>query len=149
MKAVVCTRYGAPDVLEIKEVPTPAVTATDLLVRVYASAVNSADVRSRSLDVSGPMKIAMRLLIGWKAPRQPILGTVFSGEVVGLGENTSGFQAGDRVYGCSPGLRYGCHAEYLTIKADSTVALMPKNASIEEAVALLFGETTTQKRITH
>jgi NADPH:quinone reductase-like Zn-dependent oxidoreductase len=140
MKAVICTRYGGPEVLQIADIMKPVPKTGELLVRVMASAVNTADTRTRGLDVAGPMKIAMRLMLGWKSPRQPILGTVFSGTVEET--NTDQFKKGDRVYGCTSGVSYGCHAEFVAVKADGVVAPMPENASFEEAASLLFGGTT-------
>ncbi|MBP1918251.1 NAD(P)-dependent alcohol dehydrogenase [Youngiibacter multivorans] len=140
MKAVICTRYGGPEVLKIADVRKPIPKDGELLVRVMASAVNTADTRTRGLDVAGPMKLAMRLVLGWKSPRQPILGTVFAGTVEEA--NTDKFRKGDRVYGCTSGVSYGCHGEFVAVKADGVVAPMPENASFEEAASLLFGGTT-------
>lgn len=140
MKAVICTRYGGPDVLKITDVKKPLPKTGELLVRVMASAVNTADTRTRGLDVAGPMKLAMRLMLGWKSPRQPILGTVFAGIVEEA--NTDQFRKGDRVYGCTSGVSYGCHAELVAVKTDGAVASTPESATFEEAASLLFGGTT-------
>lgn len=140
MKAVICTRYGGPEVLQIADIKKPVPKTGELLVRVMASAVNTADTRTRGLDVAGPMKIAMRLMLGWKSPRQPILGTVFAGIVEEA--YTDQFRKGDRVYGCTSGVSYGCHAEFVAVKADGAVALMPESATFEEAASLIFGGTT-------
>jgi len=140
LKAVICTRYGGPEVLQIQDVRKPVPKGGEILVRVMASAVNSADVRTRGLEVSGLMRIAMRLMLGWSKPRQPILGTVFAGTVEGRGAGS--FKTNDRVYGCTSGLSYGCHAEYVTVKSDGAVAPIPENASFDEAVSLVFGGTT-------
>lgn len=140
MKAVICTRYGGPEVLKVADVQKPIPKDGELLVRVLASAVNTADTRTRGLAVAGPMKIAMRIMLGWKSPRQPILGTVFAGTVEEA--YTDKFRKGDRVYGCTSGVSYGCHAEFVTVKADGAVAHMPASATFEEAASLIFGGTT-------
>ncbi|ETA81463.1 NAD(P)-dependent alcohol dehydrogenase [Youngiibacter fragilis] len=102
--------------------------------------MNTADTRTRGLGVAGPMKPAMRLILGWNRPRQPILGTVFAGTVEEA--YTDQFRIGDRVYGCTSGTSYGCHAEFITVKADGAVARMPESATFEEAASLPFGGTT-------
>lgn len=142
MNAVICPRYGGPDVLQIRDVPKPVIKSGELLVRIYASSVNSGDVRTRALDVPGPAKLIMRLLMGWRAPRAAILGNVFSGTVEAVGGEAKGFQKGDKVYGATGGMRFGCHAEYVTVKTDGAVCPMPANATFEEAAALPFGGTT-------
>lgn len=139
MKAVICSRYGGPEVLQIADVRKPVPKTGEILVRVMASAVNTADTRTRGLQVSGPMKLAMRLLLGWNAPRQPILGTVFAGIVDET--NTDFYKNGDRVFGYTSGVSYGCHAEFVSVKADGAVAIMPENSTFEEAVSLIFGGT--------
>ena len=83
----------------------------------------------------------MRLVLGFRKPRQPILGTVFSGTVAALGSGVTS-KVGDAVFGSSPGMRYGCHAEYVTIPASGPVALMPKSMGFDEAAALPFGGNT-------
>jgi NADPH:quinone reductase-like Zn-dependent oxidoreductase len=142
MKAVICTGYGPPEVLKVSEVPKPVPKPDEILVRIHSAAVNSGDIRTRSLDVKGALKIGMRLALGWKKPRNPILGNVFSGTVEQLGEAVTTFKPGDRVYGCTQGIHFGCYAEYTTIKESAPVTIMPAKASFDEAVALLFGGTT-------
>lgn len=139
MLAAVTGRYGGPEVIAVKEVEKPVPRPGELLVRVRAAAVNSGDVRSRSLNAPPGMKLMIRLVMGWDGPRRPILGTVFAGEVE---EAAGGFAIGDRVYGSTPGMRFGCHAQYLTVPSDGAVAAMPRGAAFDEAVSLLFGGNT-------
>lgn len=141
MKAVICTRYGGPDVLQIQEVAKPIPNNNQILVRVVATAVNSGDVRVRSLDVKGLMKLVMRLVLGISKPRKPILGVVFSGVVETAGSKVSRFKAGDKVFGTT-GFNFGAHAEYLTIHQNGNVIEMPGNATFEEAAAMIFGGHT-------
>lgn len=141
MKAVICTRYGGPEVLEIREIPPPAVGKQDVLVRVHAAPVNSADARSRGLKVSGLLKPMMRLALGLARPRQPVLGTVYAGVVEKVGASVREFKPGDAVFGCAPGLRFGCHAQYAAVPENSAIAKKPEGLPFEEAAALVFGGT--------
>ncbi|NCU05767.1 MAG: NAD(P)-dependent alcohol dehydrogenase [Chitinophagaceae bacterium] len=141
MKAVICTRYGPPDVLQIQEVAKPIPNDNQILVKIIASAVNSGDVRVRSLDVKGMMKFVMRLVLGISKPRKPILGTVFAGVVETVGNKVSKFKAGDKVFGMT-GFNFGAHAEYTAVHQNSKVIEMPANASFEEAAAIVFGGHT-------
>jgi NADPH:quinone reductase-like Zn-dependent oxidoreductase len=138
MKAAICTRYGSPDVIEVKDIPKPTPKNHQILVRIICSAVNSGDVRLRSLDVKGPLKFLMRLVLGWSKPRNPVLGTVFSGIVESIGNKVTKFKAGDKVFGMT-GFNFGTHAEYITVKEKSHVLPMPHNASFEDAASIIFG----------
>lgn len=142
MKVVLCTGYGPPEVLKTSDVPKPIPKADEVLVHIQSTAVNSGDVRTRTMDVKGPLRIAMRLVMGWNKPRHPILGTVYAGIVEHIGEAVTSFKIGDRVFGCSPGFKFGCNAEYITVKESTPIAKMPESASFDEAVSLLFGGTT-------
>ncbi|MCA0446124.1 MAG: NAD(P)-dependent alcohol dehydrogenase [Bacteroidetes bacterium] len=141
MKAVICTQYGTPEVLQIQEVSKPLPKDNQILVKIVAAAVNSGDVRVRSLDVKGFEKVIMRLVLGISKPRKPILGTVFSGVVETVGNNVSRFKAGDKVFGMT-GFNFGTHAEYIAVNQNATVMEMPENATYEEAAAIIFGGQT-------
>jgi NADPH:quinone reductase-like Zn-dependent oxidoreductase len=127
--------------LEIKDIPKPSPRKNEVLVKIVASSLNSGDVRIRGLKVEGVMKLVMRIVLGFSKPRQPILGTVFSGEVEEIGDSVTKFNIGDEVYGAT-GLKQGCHTEYLCIPETKAITLKPKNASFEEAAALPFGGQT-------
>lgn len=141
MKAVICTKYGTPEVLQIQEVSKPIPKESQILVKIVATAVNSGDVRLRSLNVKGFLKVIMRLVLGISKPRKPILGTVFSGVVETVGDKVSKFKVGDNVFGMT-GFKFGTYAEYITVNQNSNVIEMPKNATFEEAVAIIFGGQT-------
>lgn len=141
MKAVICTKYGAPEVLQLQEVSRPILNDSQILVKVVATSVNSADVKVRSLDVKGFMKLIMRLVLGISKPRKPILGTVFSGVVETTGNRVSKFKVGDKVFGIT-GFKFGTYAEYITINQNDNVIGMPGNATHEEAAAIIFGGQT-------
>src|SRR5690606_19511289 len=138
MKAVICTQYGPPEVLRLVELPKPSTKEHEILVKVMATAVNSGDVRVRSLAVKGITKLIMRLVLGLTKPRKPILGTVYSGEVEALGDKVTNFKVGDRVFGMT-GFKFGTYAEYIVVGEKSNVAPIPQQATHEEAVSLIFG----------
>ena len=133
MKAVICTKYGSPEVLKLQEVEKPLPKGNEILVKVISTCVNSGDVRVRGLKVHGFMKIMMRFVLGFAKPRKPILDNVFSGIVENMGNHVSQFKVGDKVYGMT-GFKFGTYAEYLTINEKGTVTQMPGNATFDEAV---------------
>lgn len=141
MKAIICKQYGSPEVLQVREVPKPVPKKDEVLVKVFASAINSADVKVRSLNVEGFMKILMRLALGFSKPRIPILGTVFSGIVEDTGDQVSKFKIGDKVFGMT-GFKFGTYAEYTSVNQNSNVIKMPNNATFEEAASIIFGGQT-------
>ncbi|HEX4886739.1 MAG TPA: NAD(P)-dependent alcohol dehydrogenase [Luteibaculaceae bacterium] len=141
MKAAVCTAYGKPNTVKLARVPVPIPKPGQMLIRIRATALNSGDVRVRGLKVSGWMKAAMLLVLGWNKPRKPILGTVFAGKVEEINGDSKRFRPGDRVFGLT-GFGFGCHAQYLCVSADGLVEHMPEGASFTEAAALLFGGQT-------
>lgn len=141
MKAVFCTGYGSPAVLQLRETEKPVPKENEILVRIFSTCVNSGDVVVRGLAVKGFMKIVMRLVIGFTRPRKPILGTVFSGTVERIGGNVTGFMPGDSIFGMT-GFRFGTHAEYLTINENGSVIKMPDGATYDEAASWVFGGHT-------
>jgi len=147
MRAAVVTRYGAPDVLQVIHRPRPTPRPGEVLVRVRTSAVNSGDARMRALRVPDGMTLLMRLAVGWRGPRNPILGADFAGEVVALGEGVTAHRVGDAVMGFT-GMRLGAHAEYLCVPAANALA-KPPALSWEHAAALLFGGTTAMHYLVH
>lgn len=141
MKAVVYTKYGSPEVLQVERINKPAPKNDEILIKIMASVVNSADIRVRSLDVNGFIKIVMRIVLGFNKPRKSVLGVVFSGIVEEIGEKVSNFNTGDEVYGMT-GFKFGTYAEYITISNKSVVVKKPSNATFEEAAAIPFGGHT-------
>ena len=113
MKAIVCSNYGGPEVLQLKDVPKPICGKNELLIQVMATAVNSADVKMRAMAIPGYLKPLMRIVLGIRRPRKPILGTVYAGVVEAVGTQVRQFRKGDRVFG-STGFKVGAYAAYLT-----------------------------------
>ena len=127
MKAIVYTRYGPPDVLQITEVEKPTPKENQLLIKVHAASVNAGDYRVR-----GGKPFLLRLVIGGLLkPKDSRLGSDVAGRVEAVGENVKQFRPGDEVFGCA----HGAFAEYVLAK-EANLALKPANRSFEEAAAL-------------
>lgn len=150
MKAVICTKYGQPDVLEVGEVNKPVSKDHEVLVKIHATAVTASDCVIRGLNIPGGhqfpikqlMKFGMRLFIGFTKPRNPILGLVFSGVIEETGQNIKTFKKGDEVFGFT-GVSRGAYAEYKCVSKKEIergeMAIKPKNLSHEEAAAIIYG----------
>jgi NADPH:quinone reductase-like Zn-dependent oxidoreductase len=141
MKAAVYRRYGAPDVVAIEDAEKPVLKDNEVLVRIRAATVSSADWRVRSLEVPRGYRLIMPLVFGVFGPRQKILGTEFSGDVEAVGKSVTRFKPGDAVF-AFPGGAMGAHAEYRTMPEQGRVALKPANLGYVEAAALCFGGST-------
>ncbi|WP_424975671.1 NAD(P)-dependent alcohol dehydrogenase [Dinoroseobacter sp. S124A] len=137
MKALTYTRYGAPDVVEISDLPRPEAGPGEVLIRVHASAVNTADWRLRAAAFPGIMAIPGRLMFGLTRPRNTRLGSEFAGIVEAVGAQVTRFAPGDRVYGMQP--NGGASAEVIAVAEDSALAPMPQALGFDEAAALPFG----------
>ena len=137
MKAIECTKYGAPEVLQMKEVEKPSPKDNEILIKIHATSVSSGDARMRSAD-----PFIIRLIFGFKRPRKPILGVVVAGEIEAIGNNVSNYKPGDQVFGAS-GMNFGAHAEYVAVPEDAVLALKPAKMTYEEAAAIPFGATAS------
>ena len=142
MKSAICTRYGLPDVLQLKNVEKPIPKRDEVLIKVYVATVTSGDCRVRALNVPLGFNFIMRSVLGFSKPRQPILGSELAGVVEAVGQDVSKFKVGDAVFAFSD-MAMGCYAEFKCISENSAIALKPSNLSFEESAALSFGGTTT------
>jgi NADPH:quinone reductase-like Zn-dependent oxidoreductase len=145
MKAIVCTTYGPPEVLELKEVKKPVPKNNEMLIRIHAAAVTSGDCRCRSFNIPAHFsvltRLAMRLALGLTRLRKPILGLVLAGEVETTGQGVTRFKAGDQVFG-DTGMRFGAYAEYTCLPENAAITIKPANVTYEEAAAVPFGGST-------
>ena len=141
MKAVINTRYGSPDILEIQQVPKPEQNAGEVLIRVQATTVTRTDcgnLRARPF--------IMRFFLGLRRPKRTILGMDFAGWVEAVGPGVTTFTPGDRVFGISPG-GFGAHAEYLCVSERGAISAMPEGIPFHEAVVCegaLYSDTVLQ-----
>jgi len=136
MKAAVCTQYGAPEVLQVTELAKPAPKDNEILIKIHATAVNSADCRLRKAD-----PFAIRFFFGLFKPKNPVLGGVLSGIIEAVGKNVTQFHVGDAVFG-STQMHLSAHAEYICLPETGALAIKPQSISHEEAAALPFGGMT-------
>lgn len=138
MHAVICSAYGPPEVLKLADVPTPAPSAGEARIRVRATAVTSSDYYVRGLDLDSRYRLLARLALGWKAPRQPILGMVLSGEIDAVGSGVTRFSEGDVVFGFDRH-RFGAYAQYVCWPQEALLVARPVNLTHAEAAAIPYG----------
>ncbi|NQU33312.1 MAG: NAD(P)-dependent alcohol dehydrogenase [Bacteroidetes bacterium] len=140
MKAIICTKYGEPEVLQLKDVEKPIPKRNEMLIKIVATSVTASDCIIRSLNLSQLMKIPARLALGFKKPRNPILGLVLSGTIEAVGDKVTLFQIGERIFAHTY-MRFGTYAEYICLPETSVVETLPENYSFEEAAAIPYGGT--------
>lgn len=142
MKAIVCTKYGPPEVLQLKEVKKPTPKNNEVLIKIFATAVTASDCLIRRSDLPIIMSLGRRLAIGFTKPRKAIPGAVVAGDIEAVGKDVKLFREGDQVYG-STGIRMGAYAEYACMPETQTMtgclAIKPATMSYEEAAAVPYG----------
>jgi NADPH:quinone reductase-like Zn-dependent oxidoreductase len=136
MKAIVCTQYGSPDVLQLQEVEKPVPKDNEVLVKIYATSVTAAHCAMRK-----GVPLYGRLFIGLTKPKVPIPGTDLAGEIEAVGKDVTRFKQGDPVFGASD-LGGGCYAEYTCLPEDEVLAIKPGNMTYEAATAIIEGAST-------
>ena len=133
MKAVVCDRYGPPEVLRIEDIERPVPGPDEVLIRIRATTVNRSDTETRQ----GSPAVA-RLLTGLRRPRHRVLGTELAGEVEAAGSAVTEFKPGDAVFGVRA-WKFGAHAEFVCMRESAALALKPAGMSFEETAAVCDG----------
>ncbi|MED3885009.1 NAD(P)-dependent alcohol dehydrogenase [Priestia aryabhattai] len=141
MKAMVCTKYGKPDVLQLEEVENPIPKENEILIKIHATTVTSGDCRVRSFNSPLLLWLPMRIVLGLRKPRKPILGVELAGEVEEVGKNVTKFKKGDQLFAMT-GMKFGGYAEYICLPEKGTIAIKPENITYEEAASISFGGTT-------
>ncbi|MGB0864606.1 MAG: NAD(P)-dependent alcohol dehydrogenase [Saprospiraceae bacterium] len=137
MRAVFCTKYGTAEVLKIKEIDRPQPKEGEILIKVVAASVTTADSMMRK----GEPQFS-RLFLGWKRPKNPIVGTGFAGIIKDKGENVDNFKVGDEVFG-ETGLTFSSNAEYVVMSAKGVVLPKPSFLSFKEAAPMCDGALTS------
>jgi NADPH:quinone reductase-like Zn-dependent oxidoreductase len=137
MKAIVCEKYGPPEVLQLKEVEKPVPKDNEVLIKVYATTVNATNPMGRA----GKPFMVRLVPLSLTKPKSPILGDELSGEIESIGKDVKLFKEGDQVYGCT-GIEQGAYAEYKCLPEDGVLAIKPTNMTYEEAAAATSGALT-------
>jgi len=134
VRAVVCDRYGPPEVQRIAEVERPVPRADEVLVKIHATTVTRTDCGIRA-----GKPFLVRFFFGLRRPKQPILGTELAGEVAGVGAKVSEFVVGDQVFGSTNAFRTGAHAEFICLPESGPLAQIPAGMTFEQAAAASDG----------
>ncbi|MHA2050981.1 MAG: NAD(P)-dependent alcohol dehydrogenase [Promethearchaeota archaeon] len=143
MKAIVWTKYGPPDVLQLKEVEKPTPKDNEVLIRIYATTVTAGDCEQRNLKVQIWYRLLMRLYIGLRKPtRITILGMELAGEIESVGKDVTLFKEGDQVFAATGFVGMGTCTEYICLPEapeEGALAIKPVNMSYEEATPVPVG----------
>ena len=138
MKAIACSGYGPPEVLNVVELPKPAPRNNEVLIRIRASTVTMGDCELRGLKLPRWTRIPMRLYLGYSKPIRWIPGMEFAGVVETVGNGVTKFKPGDPVFG-SAGMSMGGNAEYKCLPEHAAIAVKPRDISFEEAASIPVG----------
>jgi NADPH:quinone reductase-like Zn-dependent oxidoreductase len=139
MKAIVCTRYGPPDVLQLKEVAKPTPRDNEVLIRIYAAEVTRGDCEVRAFKIPILFWLFLRINIGLRKPgKKPILGMYLAGEIESVGKDVKLFKKGDQVFAAT-GFVFGAYAEYVCMPEKGTLAIKPANMTYAEAASVPIG----------
>lgn len=138
MKAILCPRYGPPDVLALRDVPQPDPREGEILIRVRAATVTMGDCELRAFKMPGWIWLPARLAFGITRPRQPVLGMEVAGDIAAVGSGVTRFAPGMRVFG-STSFAMGAYAEYVRLKEGAPITQVPDGVSYGEAAGIPTG----------
>lgn len=147
MKAIICPRYGPPEVLQLRDVAKPVPNANEVLIKIHATTVHIGDTKLRAFKpgLGGIRDILFRplmgFMIGFTAPRRKILGMELAGEIEAVGAKVTLFKPGDDVFAAT-GMKFGAYAEYICLPQDGVLCVKPANLSYEEAAPIPNGALT-------
>ena len=143
MKAILHTKYGPTDELQLKEIDIPVPSDNEVLIKIHATTVTSTDCNVRNFTfVPGIFQLPARLfMFGVFKPRINILGIDLAGVIEAVGKDVKRFKEGDQVFG-TPGMTFGAHAEYTCVPEDAVLTIKPANMAWEEAAPIFLGAST-------
>jgi len=141
MKAVICTKYGPPEVLKMHEIEKPTPKENEVLIKILATTVSAADYRIRGFNIPTGFGLLMRLVIGFNKPRKAILGMSLAGDIEKIGSKVSQFKPNDSVY-ASTSNDLGAYAEYICRHEDTVIVKKSNTLSYNQAAAIPFGALT-------
>jgi NADPH:quinone reductase-like Zn-dependent oxidoreductase len=138
MKAIVWTKYDAADGLQMREVPKPTPKANEILIRVRATTATAGESELLHLKFPLLLHIPLRIWLGFRRPRNVILGQEVAGEIESVGATVTRFKPGDPVFGWT-GLHLGAYAEYVCLRETAMLAAKPSNLTYAQAAAVAIG----------
>jgi NADPH:quinone reductase-like Zn-dependent oxidoreductase len=144
MKAIICTKYGPPEVLKFKEVAKPVPKDNEVLIKIFATSAHVGDgiMRRGKHPDSKFYSFMIRLVYGLRKPKMSILGLELAGEIEAVGKNVRKFKKGDHVFASTAGVKLGAYAEYRCLSEDWMVVTKPTNLTFEEAAVVPAGAPT-------
>lgn len=147
MKAIICTKYGPPEVLQKVNIAKPIPKGNEVLIKIHAATVHIGDTKIRGFNPGlGPVKDIffkplMRLILGFSGPRKKILGMELAGEIAGIGDKVKTWKIGDQVFAATKA-RFGAYAEFTCLPENGVISQKPVNMTYDEAATIPNGGIT-------